>query len=194
MLLQNTIAPGTLRKNRPNSCTASKKRLSNQISTLLPPTNSRSAFLTALKGCIENHESLRIAGFLHRNISINNIIINENIDNLSWPYFLINSDFDVREPRAGASGAKGKTGTRAFMAIGALLGKQHSFIHNLELFFWVLFWIYVHYNGPNTGKVISKFNQWNYISMDLLAKENKGQGSYKRDFIKFAEDNFKPYY
>ncbi|KAK0702046.1 hypothetical protein B0T26DRAFT_539387 [Lasiosphaeria miniovina] len=45
--------------------------------------------------------------------------------------------------RVGASGAKWKTGTRAFMAIGALLGEQHSFMHDLESFFWVLFWIFI---------------------------------------------------
>ncbi|KAK3934817.1 hypothetical protein QBC46DRAFT_358716 [Diplogelasinospora grovesii] len=44
--------------------------------------------------------------------------------------------------------AKGKTGTRAFMAIGPLLGEQHSFMHDLESFFWVLFWICIHCDGP----------------------------------------------
>lgn len=53
--------------------------------------------------------------------------------------FLIDLDLTIKEQRLSASGAKGKTGTRAFMAIGALLGEQHSFIHDLESFFWVLF-------------------------------------------------------
>lgn len=30
--------------------------------------------------------------------------------------------------------------------------------------------------------------------MDLLAKEKKGQVSHERDFIKFAEEKFTPYY
>ncbi|KAK0737995.1 hypothetical protein B0T18DRAFT_296162, partial [Schizothecium vesticola] len=47
-----------------------------------------------------------------------------------------------------SGGAKGKTGTITFMAIGALLGEQHSFMHDLESFFWVLFWICIHRNGP----------------------------------------------
>jgi hypothetical protein len=35
-----------------------------------------------------------------------------------------------------SSGARGKTGTRAFMAIGVLLDdEQHSFMHDLESFF-----------------------------------------------------------
>jgi len=88
------------------------------------------------------------AGFLHRDISINNLMINEDDNNPSWPSFLIDLDLAIREQREGASGAKGKTGTRAFMAIGALLGEQHSFMHDLESFFWVLFWICIHHNGP----------------------------------------------
>jgi hypothetical protein len=71
--------------------------------------------------------------------------------------------FRVRSDRVchsiGALGAKGKTGTRAFIAIGALLGKQHSFIHDLESFFWVLFWICIHCDGPVEGTVIGQFDK-----------------------------------
>jgi len=179
--------------------------------------SSRSALLAALEGCIEGHESLRKAGFLHRDISINNLMINEDDDNISWPSFLIDLDLAVREHREGASGAKGKTGTRAFMAIGALLGEQHSFMHDLESFFWVILWICIHYDGPDANnswsrskdfaatpddnpvssplrRVVLEFDQWNYISMELLAKEKKGQVSHEGDFIKSAEENFTPYY
>lgn len=38
-------------------------------------------------------------------------------------------------------GAQGKIGKRAFMVIELLLGEKHSFIHDLESFFWVPFWI-----------------------------------------------------
>ncbi|KAK7229607.1 hypothetical protein V2G26_001777 [Clonostachys chloroleuca] len=53
---------------------------------------SRSALLAALEGCIEGHESLHKAGFLHRDISINNLMVNEDDDNPSWPSFLIDLD------------------------------------------------------------------------------------------------------
>jgi len=81
--------------------------------------SSRSALLTALDGCIEGHEALHKAGFLHRDISINNLMINEDVDSPSWPSFLIDLDLAIKEQREVASGARGKTGTRAFMAIGA---------------------------------------------------------------------------
>ncbi|KAH6704518.1 hypothetical protein EV126DRAFT_458284 [Verticillium dahliae] len=72
--------------------------------------SSPSVLLTALDGYIEGHESLLLkADLLHRDISINNLMINEDNTNPS-----------------------GKTGTRAFMAIGALLGEQHSFMHDLD--------------------------------------------------------------
>ena len=43
------------------------------------------------------------------------------------------------------SGTRAKTGTRAFMAVGALLDdKQRKFMRDLESFSWVLFWIYIY--------------------------------------------------
>lgn len=156
--------------------------------------SSRSALLAALEGCIEGHESLRRAGFLHRDISINNLMINEDDGNSSWPSFLIDLDLAVREQREGASGAKGKTGTRAFMAIGALLGEQHSFMHDLESFFWVLFWICTHYTGPDGSRVIPRFEKWNYVDTEELAGMKLGVVAREAIFIKTITNNFTPYY
>ncbi|KAH6961878.1 hypothetical protein BKA56DRAFT_700358, partial [Ilyonectria sp. MPI-CAGE-AT-0026] len=97
--------------------------------------SSGAALLAALEGCIKGHKSLREAGLLHRDISINILTINEDDNNPSWPSFLVDLDLAIKEQREGVSGARGKTGTRAFMAIGALLGEQHSFMHDLESFF-----------------------------------------------------------
>ena len=106
--------------------------------------------LDALIGCIHGHESLYTqAGMLQRDISMNNLIMNEDDNNPSWRSFLIDLDLTVKEQREKPSGALGKTGTRAFMAIGVLYDdEQHSFMHDPESFFWVLFWICIHYNGP----------------------------------------------
>jgi len=156
--------------------------------------SSRSALLAALEGCIDGHESLLKAGILHRDISINNLMINEDNDDSSWPSFLIDLDLAIRVERDGISGAKGKTGTRAFMAIGALLGEQHSFMHDLESFFWVLFWICIHCDGPGKGKVVAQFDKWNYADTEELAQLKKGQISDEGGFIKAAEKNFTPYY
>lgn len=157
--------------------------------------SSRVALLAALESCIEGHQSLHNAGFLHRDISINNLMINEDDENPSQRAFLIDLDLAIRTQREGASGAKGKTGTRAFMAIGALLGnEQHSFMHDLESFFWVLFWICIHCNGPDEGRVVPRFEKWNYVDTEELAELKKGQVSHEGDFIRAAEENFTSYY
>ncbi|KAK1624108.1 hypothetical protein BDP81DRAFT_464692 [Colletotrichum phormii] len=156
--------------------------------------SSRSALLAALVGCIEGHESLYKAGILHRDISINNLMINEDSSNSSWPAFLIDLDLAIREQREGASGAKGKTGTRAFMAIGALLGEQHSFMHDLELFFWVLFWICIHYdaNGKDVGP--TGFDRWNYESDNTLAELKMGMVADEQYFQQKCMESFTPHY
>ncbi|RYO89802.1 hypothetical protein DL766_002691 [Monosporascus sp. MC13-8B] len=189
------------------SCSASPTKadsnaLSNRIhrrvilrdyGTPIYKASSRAALLAALEGCIEGHESLRRAGFLHRDISINNLMINED-DNPSWPWFLIDLDLAIKEQRESASGAKGKTGTRAFMAIGALLGEQHSFMHDLESFFWVLFWICIHYNGPGKDIGSTEFESWNYESDNKLVRSKKGEIADEEDFLKTADNNFTLYY
>ncbi|KAK0612607.1 hypothetical protein B0T17DRAFT_649038 [Bombardia bombarda] len=156
--------------------------------------SSRAALLRGLEGCIEGHESLHKAGFLHRDISINNLMINEDNNNASWPSFLIDLDFAIKEQREGVSGAKGKTGTRAFMAIGVLFGEQHSFMHDLESFFWVLFWICVHYEGPGQGRVVPRFDKWNSMDTEELAQLKKGEINHEGDFLRTAEEDFASYY
>lgn len=150
--------------------------------------------LRGLAGCIEGHESLHEAGFLHRDISINNLMINEDNDNPSWPSFLIDLDLAIKEQREGISGAKGKPGTRAFMAIGALLGEQHSFMHDLESFFWVLFWICVHYKGPGHGRVVPEFDKWNFMRTQELAGAKIGLIGDDDLFHKTVTESFIRYY
>ncbi|KAI1086236.1 hypothetical protein F5B19DRAFT_175473 [Rostrohypoxylon terebratum] len=156
--------------------------------------SSRMVLLGALEGCIEGHESLHRAGILHRDISANNIMINEDASNPSWPSFLIDLDLAIKEQRKGASGARGRTGTRAFMAIGALLGEQHSFMHDLESFFWVLFWICIHYNGPGKAIGETEFGDWNNLGVEELARLKKGEIDHEGDFIKRVGSDFTPYF
>ena len=78
--------------------------------------------LAALEGCIEGYESLHTQAYmLQRDVSIGNLMMNEEKNNPSWPSFLIDLDLATKEEREEPSGALGKTGTRAFMAIGTLL-------------------------------------------------------------------------
>jgi serine/threonine protein kinase len=137
---------------------------------------------------------LHKAGFLHRDISINNLMINEDEENPSWPSFLIDLDLAIKESRKEACSAEGKTGTRAFMAIGALLGEQHSFMHDLESMFWVLFWICIHHHGPDKTRVVPEFDKWNYTDMRDLAKIKLGTVAVQALFMETITDNFTSYF
>ncbi|WVN86082.1 uncharacterized protein L203_101240 [Cryptococcus depauperatus CBS 7841] len=151
--------------------------------------SSRVALLAAMERCIAGHESLLQADFLHRDISINNLMIDEDNDNA----FLIDLDLAIRVSRITASGAKGMTGTRASMAIGILLGDEHSFMHDLESFFWVLFWICIHYDGP--GKHISsEYDEWNYKEDSELAGLKIVTIDSESLFLNTTRAHFTPFY
>jgi hypothetical protein len=154
------------------------------------------SLLAQLEGCINGYESLHVrADMLQCDISPNNLLINEEDDNPSWPAFLIDLDLAVKENREEPSGARGKTGTRAFMAIGVLLDEEnHSFMHDLESFFWVLFWICIHYDGPAKDVGATEFEKWNYVNMEELAELKSGLVSRERHFLNRITKAFTPYY
>ena len=158
--------------------------------------SSRVAMLTALESCIEGYESFHTrTGMLQSDISIGNLMMNEDDDNPSWRAFIIDLDLAIKEQREESSGARGKTGTRAFMAIGVLYSEKHSFMHDLESFFWVFFWICIHYSGPNKQpRVVPQFEEWNYVDTEKLAKLKKGTVSHEEDFKNTIDENFTLYY
>lgn len=101
-----SILPPSKRSRAVSPTTASNNPLPNRVHRRIVlrdygrpiyKASSRSALLTALEGCIEGHQSLYNARFLHRDISVNNLMINEDKDNTSWPSFLINLDLVIEE-------------------------------------------------------------------------------------------------
>ena len=121
------------------------------------------------------HQSLLKAGILHRDISIGNILLTETEDD----GFLIDLDLAIKVKAHKPSGAPSRTGTKVFMSIGALLGHQHTFMHDLESFFWVFFWICVHYEGLNENgrrdERRTEFEKWNYQNPEALAETKIGR-------------------
>ncbi|KAL7894830.1 serine/threonine-protein kinase Sgk2 [Trichoderma sp. SZMC 28014] len=156
--------------------------------------SSPTALLAALESCIRGHESLRRqAGLLHRDISINNVVIDKD-GPADRKGFLIDLDLAIEEQRIEGSGAKGKTGTRAFMAIGVLIGQQqHSFMHDLESFFWVLFWICIHHDGTDKARV-TDFDEWNFMKDHNLAGVKMLTIYNSKLFCSKAEASFTPFY
>lgn len=141
------------------------------------------------------HESLLNAGILHRDVSIGNIMLTEKEDD----GFLIDLDLAIKTSDDQASGAPSKTGTKIFMAIGALLGDPHTFMHDLESFFWAFFWICIHYGGlDKTGKVkrrvVPKYEKWNYADIGELAEWKKGVIDDESDFDGIMEQHFTAYF
>jgi len=107
--------------------------------------------------------------------------------------FLIDLDLAIKIDRKGASGAPSKTGTKVFMAIGALYGEDHNFMHDLESFFWVLFWVCMHCTGPGGHRRVSKFQAWNFETTENLAKIKKGSVDEEDKFAKEVEENVTTY-
>ena len=86
--------------------------------------SSRAAILAALEGGIEGYKSSYTrAGIVQCDILTGNLMMNKEDNNPSWPVFLIDFNLAIKEQREGPSGARGKTGIRAFMAIRVLLGE-----------------------------------------------------------------------
>jgi hypothetical protein len=77
------------------------------------------------------------------------------------------------------------------MAIGVLLGEKRSFMHDSESFFWVPFWICIHYNEPNEmTRIIPRFEKWNYTDTEELAELKMRIVAEQGHFLKTAEENF----
>jgi len=121
-------------------------------------------------------------------------MMNEEYTNSSWKAFLIDLDYAYNQRRLGRSGAPHNAGTKVFMSVGALLNKKHTFMHDLESFFWVLFWICIHYTGPTDSRIVSTFEQWNYLKASDLAMLKLGTASNGLVFLATTKKFFTPYF
>lgn len=159
--------------------------------------SSCKALLACLEGCIIGHQSLYDKGILHRDISPNNLMINEDPDNSSWSYFLTDLDLAVEKRRKQPTGAQGRTGTTAFMAILLLRGQEHSFMHDLESFFWVLFWICINFEAPGKqAEPKTSYDVWDCIADTALANLKAGlvfdEGSFMDELRAACTEYYKP--
>jgi hypothetical protein len=81
------------------------------------------------------------------------------------------------------------------MAIGVLLNEEiHSFMHNLESFFWVLFWICIHYDGPDRDVGATDLGKWNHVNVEELAELKSGLVSREKHFLNRITKAFTSYY
>ncbi|KAF1353028.1 hypothetical protein EJ07DRAFT_168594 [Lizonia empirigonia] len=168
------------------SRTGRRKRSSSCTNVSMPPskrTCSSSLTKPATANCIHRRVIERDDGEPIYKVSLEYILL---ADNSSWTAFLINLDLANQEGRVEASGARGKTGTRVSMAIRVLLDdEQHSFMHDLGSFFWVLSWVCIHYDGQQE-RVVKWLDKWNYLDADELAGSKRGVVDDEQDFLKTA--------
>ncbi|KAA8912096.1 hypothetical protein FN846DRAFT_933736 [Sphaerosporella brunnea] len=109
---------------------------------------SYTELLLALHAAIEGHRHMYTAHqVLHRDVSVNNIIILPGSGGA-----LIDFDLAVRMTRTAGSGATHRTGTFEFMAYGVLAGAQHTALHDLESFYYVLLWLCIYHQPGGTRR------------------------------------------
>ncbi|KAK2739437.1 hypothetical protein FQN57_006566 [Myotisia sp. PD_48] len=154
------------------------------------------AFLQAMVDCLDGPMSLyNKTGLIHSDISPYNLMIDGN-----GRGFIIDLDVATREDRGRPTEARQNTGNRAFMSIHLLLGKQHflgerrSFMDDLESFFWVIFWVCLHYEGPGEEIVQGRYDVWNYMEVDALGYLKAGIVSTEWTFMRRIERDFSSYY
>ena len=131
------------------------------------------------------------AGFLHRDVSINNLMINKDKNNPSWLSFLIDLDFAIKEEDALANET---TGTWVFMACDVLLGERHTFMHDLESFFWVLYWMCSHFTGPGQYTPNDEFDSWYHTDARSLGRQKFGLAIHGGCFLKILEEESTSYW
>ncbi|RTE71383.1 hypothetical protein BHE90_014212 [Fusarium euwallaceae] len=67
-------------------------------------------------------------------------------------------------------------------------------MHDLESFFWVLFWICIHYDAQGKDIGPTGFDDWNYENDDKLVAAKKDEIADEEDFLKKADKNFTSHY
>lgn len=107
--------------------------------------------------------------------------------------FLIDLDLAIRLNDNTAFKTSSKIDTKMFMTIDALKDEHHNFMHDLKSFFWVLFWICIHWDESHQKRrIVTEFKNWNKKSIKKLAKL-KIELILKDDFNKEIKINFSEY-
>jgi len=149
--------------------------------------------LLAMRDAVRGHWSLLIDGrFLHRDISVNNIIITMP----SYPRddgfegFLIDLDHAIStDETARRVGVPERTGTFEFMSIDALRGHwdfQHTYYDDLQSFMWVFVWLIV--KDRNNCPEVRMWSNYNpKVTADIKAQQISSEMEFKYRFSEWFD-------
>ncbi|KAF8971790.1 hypothetical protein BDZ97DRAFT_1785143 [Flammula alnicola] len=117
---------------------------------------TREDVLFAIRDAIAGHQNLWNEHILHRDVSINNILIGQPGSTAGYRGILIDLDMAILIDRKDSlKEADFRTGTRAFQSVNVLESYRrrdavsHDYLDDLESFFYVLCWVCFGYAGPN---------------------------------------------
>ncbi|CAA7262392.1 unnamed protein product [Cyclocybe aegerita] len=117
---------------------------------------NRRQLLHAFRDAVAGHQRLWDRNIIHRDISVNNILIGEEGAEEGWRGLLIDMDMAVRWQQAATMAAVDfRTGTRAFQAILVISSEMdkadgkillaHDYLDDLQSFFYVFCWVCMRY-------------------------------------------------
>ncbi|KAF8971794.1 hypothetical protein BDZ97DRAFT_1785176, partial [Flammula alnicola] len=107
---------------------------------------TREDVLFAIRDAIAGHQNLWNEHILHRDVSINNILIGQPGSTAGYRGILIDLDMAILiDCKESLKEADFRTGTRAFQKTAI----YHDYLDDLESFFYVLCWVCLGYDGPN---------------------------------------------
>ncbi|KLO05872.1 hypothetical protein SCHPADRAFT_946555 [Schizopora paradoxa] len=174
-------------------------------------------FLLAVKDIVSVIKQLYDNNYLHRDVSINNVVLAEREEDAFQSVykrlqgFLIDYDYALWLGRDGPrKGVKVPvTGTVPFMAVDLLEHFDgtyaHDYQHDLESLFYVICWICTVHSGPN-GKcrsveeiVKSNIYSWNVHdfsekNLKQIARTKSALTKIKETFRTSIEEDFHPYF
>ncbi|OAV91267.1 hypothetical protein PTTG_04856 [Puccinia triticina 1-1 BBBD Race 1] len=158
-----------------NECTNRfhRRLILKDVGVPIYEVHSPARLLEAFEDCIKWHQELLKAGYLHRDISINNLMVNDNSKDPYRKSFLIDLDMAIPYPSLGVQSGLARTGTKVFMSSRLLLKLvSHSHVDDLESFFWVMLWICIQY--PVKERQETELPSWNQQSMQSLGAMKEG--------------------
>jgi hypothetical protein len=144
-------------------------------------------FLEAFRDFIKAHRSLLNEGrILHRDISENNVIITDAGGEGDPRGMLIDLDL-AKNLDDEPSGARYRTGTMQFMAIGVLNGEPHTYRHDLESIFYVFLWTIILYPQQANPKLPTprRLQRWYEGGYQDIADVKQGHMSDNRILDEF---------